>query len=59
MDEFERIIAAGFTQAEADEMTIRVFSDPGTWAGAGFIAAAGVLFEVADAVAADAARDGR
>jgi hypothetical protein len=31
MPEFEQIIAAGFTQGETDEMTIRVFGDPGTW----------------------------
>lgn len=31
MSEFERIIAADFTQGETDEMTIRVFRDPETW----------------------------
>lgn len=44
MSEFETIIAANFTQRKADDMTLRVFRDPGTWTAPRVQALAGDLF---------------
>lgn len=57
MDEFEQIIAASYTQAEADETTIRVFRDPATWEGVRVKSLARSLF--VDAIITVRAAEGR